>query len=93
MAVSLRLFTSRAAELELRLRPLLHEQPAALVAAAGAVDALGDVHRPAAVAAAAAAAAHRHATETQVTVAGEVCTALQAVHGPPTRPLQPLDWA
>lgn len=77
MAVSLRLFTSRAAELQPRLRPFLHELPAALTAAAAAVDALADVHQPAAVAAAAAAAAHQKATETQVTDGAGFCPTLQ----------------
>lgn len=66
MAVSLRLFTSRAAELAPRLRPFLHELPVALRAASAAVGALGEVQRPAALAAAAAAAAHHKTAETQV---------------------------
>jgi hypothetical protein len=68
VAVSLRLFMFRAAELTPRVRPFLLKLPAALTPAAAAVDALADVHRPAAVAVvAAAAAAHQKATETQVT--------------------------
>lgn len=72
VAVSLRLFTSRAEELAPRLRPLLGELPAALAAAAAAAADLASVHRPAAAAAAAAAAAHQRAAEAQVQQ--RVCT-------------------
>jgi phage-related minor tail protein len=88
VAVSLRLFTSRAAELQPRLRPFLHELPAALTAAAAAVDALADVHRPAAVAAAAAAAAHQTSAETQVPDGAGMCTTLQGNISECTRLLQ-----
>lgn len=66
MAVSLRLFTSRAEELAPRLKPLLSELPAELAAAAAATADLAAVHHPAAAAAAAAAAAHQRAAEAQV---------------------------
>ena len=66
MAVSLRLFASRAEELAPRLAPSLERLPPALRAAAAAAAEYGAVHRSAAAAAAAAGGAHARAAQAKV---------------------------